>query len=252
MKTNLSILLPIVLLTTLSAFAQSNRTASKTKPVIEQRSVGTFDRLTVQNAIQVVIIPGNAGQIELESDADQLREVVTRVTGNELIIEVPKGKLLYDIYTSAKGDMSRDSKPISVTLHVNTLRAIRLETACSLTIDSPIAVDQLTVFLRTACTLTTALSVQTLRLDLDAASKANLSGSVSGEATLNLSGASRLRADALQLTDATIALSGSCGADVQVTGILRATADGVSTLTYSGNPTVQSAKATGLSTIERN
>lgn len=251
MKNTLSLTSLLMLLTTLFTFAQSGE-VSRAKPVTQQRSVGSFDRITVQNAIQVFITPGDPHQIELTSEADQLNEVITRVKGNELTIEVPKGKLLYDTYKNAKGQTTRDSKPISVTLHVNTLRAIHLETACSLTIDTPVDVDQLTVVLRTASTLTTSLSLQTLWLSLDAASRANLSGSVSGEATLTLEGASRLQADALRLTNATIALSGSSQADVQVRETLRATADGVSRLTYSGNPTVQSAKATGLSTIDRN
>lgn len=252
MKTALILTISLMLTTTRFTFAQSGRSVTKPKPSLEQRSVGSFDQLTVQNAINVFITPGDAGQIELESDADQLQQVVTRVKGSELIVEVPKGKLLYDTFTNSKGETTRNSKPISVTLHVSALKTIHLKTACSLTIDTPIDVDQLTVWLSTACNLTTALSVQTLNLNLDKASQAMLRGSVAGRADLTLREASQLMAGEMTVNQATIELSGSSRANLGVTGTLTATADGVSRLTYSGNPTVKSIKATGLSSINRN
>ena len=252
MKTAFSLFISLLLTTPLLIHAQSGQSLAQSKPTLEQRSVGSFDRLTVQNAINVFITPGNAGQIELESDADQLQQVVTRVNGTELIVEVPKGKLLYNTHTNSKGGTTRDSKPISVTLHVSALKAIHLETACILTIDTPIVTDGLAVVLNSACRLSTALSVQTLNLTLDAASQATLKGSVAGKANLTLKAASQLMGSELTIDQATIELSGSSRANVRVTETLTATADGVSRLTYSGNPTVKSAKATGLSSIERN
>lgn len=252
MKTTLylviSLLLPIARLT----HAQSAQPGTKSRPTLEQRSVGSFDRLTVRNAIGVLITPGNAAQIELESDADQLQQVVTRMNGTELIVEVPEGKLLYNTRTNAKGKTTSNSKPISVTLHVSALKAIHLETACGLTIDTPVTTEELTVVLNSACQLTTALSVRTLKLSLDAASGATLKGSVADQADLRISGASHLVGSELTIKQATIDLNGSSGANIRVSGTLTATADGVSELRYSGDPTVKSAKATGLSSIERN
>lgn len=252
MKTALSLIILLPLTTTRLSYAQSGQSVTKSKPTLEQRSVGSFDRLTVRNAINVVITPGNAGQIELESDADQLQKVVTRVKGTELMVEVSRGNLLYDTHTNSNGKTTSNSKPISVTLHVSALKAIHLETACILTIDTPIATEGLTVVLNSACRLTTALSVQTLSLKVDAASQATLKGSVTGKADLTLKAASQLMGSELTINQATIKLSGSSRANIGVTGTLMATADGVSKLTYTGNPTVKSAKATGLSSIERN
>ena len=252
MKTAFSIFVSLLLTNPLLIYAQSDRSDTPSKPTLEQRTIGSFDRLTVRNAIGVVITPGNATQIELESDADQLQQVVTRVKGTELIVEVPKGKLLYTTRRNAKGGTTSDSKPISVTLHVSALKAIHLETACNLNIDTPIVTDGLTVVLNSACHLTTALSVQTLNLNLDAASGATLKGSVAGRADLTVSGASHLMGSELTIDGATIDLNGSSEANIRVSGTLTATADGVSELRYSGNPTVKSAKATGLSSIKRN
>ena len=252
MKTTLYLFITVLLTITRLTHAQSGRSVTPSKPTIEQRTIGSFDRLTVRNAIGVLIIPGNANQIELESEADQLHRVVTRIDGTELIVEVPEGKLLYTTRTNAKGKTTSNSKPISVTLHVSVLKAIHLETACSLIIDTPIATQALTIALNSACHLTTALSVHTLKLTLDAASGATLKGSVAGQADVRISGASQLAGSELTMNQATVDLNGSSEASIRVRETLTATADGNSELRYGGNPTVKSAKATGQSSIERN
>ena len=252
MRNTSYLLITVLLTTTRLIHAQSDRSATLAKPTLEQRTISSFDRLTVRNAIGVLIIPGNATQIELESEADQLQRVVTRMNGTELIVEVPEGQLLYTTRTKANGKTSSNSKPISVTLHSSALKAIHLETACSLTIDTPITTDELTVVLNSACQLTTALSVRSLKLTLDAASGARLTGSVAGQADVLISGASQFMGSGLTIKQATINLNGSSEATISVSGSLTATAEGVSQLRYSGNPTVKSAKATGQSSIERN
>ena len=252
MKITLYLLITVLVTTTRLIHAQSGRSTTPSKPTTEQRTIGSFDQLTVRNAIGVLIIPGNANQIELESEADQLQRVITRMNGTELIIEVPEGKLLYTTRTNARGKTTSNSKPISVTLHVSALKAIHLETACDLTIDSPITTEALTVVLNSACHLTTALSVRSLNLTLDAASGATLKGSVAGQADVRIREASQLAASELTVKQVTINLTGSSEATIKVSETLRATADGNSELRYSGNPTVKSVKATGQSSIERN
>ncbi|GAB4006623.1 hypothetical protein GCM10028808_08880 [Spirosoma migulaei] len=75
---------------------------------------------------------------------------------------------------------------------------------------------------------------------------------MAGRADLTVSGAGHLTGSELTIDGATIDLNGASEANIRVSGTLKATTDGVSELRYSGNPTVKSVKAMGLSNIERN
>ncbi|MFD2573145.1 head GIN domain-containing protein [Spirosoma soli] len=212
--------------------------------------VGTYDKLNVRFALQIRITEGDADAVEVEAEPEMQDRVQVGVKNGELTVEIPEDRMLYNETKSRKGGTNRNSKPVMVTIHVARLSQIKAAVACTIESSLPIKSDQLAITLKRASSLTAPIAVQTLTINADEASKLNLEGTAQ-KATIVCQQASRLNADKLTIGSANIKLQGSSNATVHVTETLSASADGVSTLTYSGNPKVESEVTTGLSKIRR-
>ena len=206
--------------------------------VKQQRSIGSFDKLTVRVGMRVRITSGNAGTAELEGESNILEHVVTDVKNGELTVMLAQNKS----YNQTKG--------VTVTIHVSKLSEVEVSTGCSVESDLPIQADNLTATVATGSRLTAPISAKNLKLTVREGSQANLQGTA-GEADIRLSGAGKLNADKLTIARASIKLDGASRADIHVTETLSASADGVSMINYTGNPTVKSQETNGLSKIRK-
>ena len=204
----------------------------------EQRTLDKFDKLTVRVGMRVNITTGDAAVAELEGESNILEHVITDVKDGELTVTLAQNKS----YNQTKG--------VTVTIHVAKLDQVRVSTGCTVDSDLPIRANTLTATVETGSRLTAPVNVKNMVLTVKDGSQASLQGTAT-EADIQLSGAGRLNADKLTIKQASLHLNGASRADVHVTGTLSAVADGVSTLNYSGNPTVKSQEANGLSKINR-
>ncbi len=204
----------------------------------QQRTIGSFDKLSVRVGMRVRISAGDAGTAELEGESNILEHVVTEVKNGELTVMLSQNKS----YNQTKG--------VTVTIHVAKLSQILISTGCSVESDLPIQATNLVATVETGSRLTTPISTKNLKLTVKDGSQASLQGTTT-EADIQLSGAGKLNADKLTITRATIRLDGASKADIHVTETLSASADGVSTINYTGNPSVKSQEATGLSKIRK-
>lgn len=204
----------------------------------ETRDIGMYDRLLVDFAVKVRITEGDPARAELEGEQNVLPYIT---------VAVNKGELTIGLSRKAK---FKETKPITVTIHWANLQTITANTACSLTSDLPIEVAQLTIALHEACKLTAPLQVRQLDVNLTAASSVTIRGKAD-KALFRVEAASQVAARELTVAKADVNLSGASRAVVHVTETLSASADGVSSIRYSGNPTVTLQQATGLSTIRR-
>ncbi len=237
MKT-IGIALALILTTVLNQSLYAQDITGNGQIVKQQRTISSFDRLTVRLGMRVRITAGSAGTAELEGESNILEHVVTNVKNGELTIMLAQNKN----YKQTKG--------VTVTIHVSKLDQIIVSTGCSVESELPIQADNLTATVETGSRLTAPVSTKSLKLTVKDGSQANLQGTTA-EANIRLAGAGKLSADKLTIARATVQLDGACRADIHVTETLSASADGVSTLNYTGNPTVKSQQATGLSKIRR-
>ena len=248
---NINTALLIALVTSLGqgVYAQNNSTMIINGKVIEpitgngevvrqQRTVGNFDKLNVRVGMHVRIVAGEAGTADLEGESNILEHVITEVKDGELTIMLAQNQG----YSQTKG--------VTVTIHVPKLEQIMVSTGCSVESDIPIKSDKLTATVETGSRLTAPLTTKNLKLTVAQGSQASLTGTAT-EADIWLSGAGKLDADKLAIAHANVRLDGASNANIHVTKTLSATADGISTVNYSGNPTVKSMEATGLSTIRK-
>lgn len=236
MKIILALLTLIAALTT-SGFAQQSITGNG-QIIKQQRTLGSFNKLNVRVAMRVQITTGNAGTAELEGESNILEHVVTEIRNGELTVMLDQNKSY------------NQTKAVTVTIHVAKLDRVMVSTGCSVTADLPILADNLTLSVETGSKLTAPISAGKLNLTVKDGSAVTLNGKAT-DATIRLSGAGKLDAKRLTINKATVALDGASNASILVTETLAASADGVSTITYGGNPTVTAAEATGLSRIRK-
>lgn len=236
MKNLLLFLIPITVLGT-SLFAQQP-IAGNGQLVKQQRTIGNFNKLTVRVGMRVQITTGNAGTADLEGESNILDHVVTEVKNGELTVMLDQNKSY------------NQTKAVTVTIHVAKLDRVTVSTGCSVNSDLPILADNLTVSVETGSKLTAPVSAGKLNLTVKDGSSVTLDGKTT-DATIRLSGAGKLDAKRLTIEKANIELEGASNASILVTGTLAASADGVSTITYGGNPTVTASEATGLSRIRK-
>ncbi|GAB3538784.1 head GIN domain-containing protein [Spirosoma fluminis] len=206
--------------------------------VKQQRTVGSFDKLNVRVGMRVRIVTGDAGTADLEGESNILEHVVTEVKNGELTVMLAQNKS----YNQTKG--------VTVTIHVPKLDRILVSTGCTVESELPIKSNNLTATVETGSRLTAPIAAKTLKLIVRDGSRASLQGKTT-EADIQMSGAGNLDASKLTVARADIRLDGASRADIHVTETLTAEADGVSTVNYTGNPTVKSQIANGLSRIRK-
>lgn len=206
--------------------------------VKQQRRISSFHKLAVRIGMRVRITPGNVAEAELEGESNVLEYVITQVKNGELTV------MLND------NVRFKNTKGVTVTIHVPNLDQIMVSTGCSVQSDVSIKATNLVASVETGSTLTAPISAKTLKLTVKEGSKASLQGTAT-DATIRLSGAGKLDANKLTLDVADIKLDGASQATIHVTKTLAASADGVSSLTYSGNPTVTQQETSGMSKIRK-
>lgn len=238
MKTlQLTFVIALLTLLTQGVYAQSSITGNG-QIIRQQRTIGSFNKLTVRVGMRVHIVAGNAGVAELEGESNILEHVVTEVKNGELTVMLAKNKNF------------NQTKGVTVTIHVAKLNELLVSTGCSVESTLPIEGNKLTATVETGSRLTTSISTKSLTLTVKDGSQASLQGTAT-EADIHLSGAGKLSADKLTIARASVRVDGASRADIHVTETLSASADGVSTVNYTGNPSVTSQEATGLSKIRK-
>ncbi|GAB3991224.1 hypothetical protein GCM10028807_20860 [Spirosoma daeguense] len=204
----------------------------------QQRSVGAFTKLNARIGVRVRISTGDAGKVDVEGESNVLEYVVTSVKNGELTVMLDEHKHF------------RQTKTVTVTIHIAKLDQILIRTGSSLQSDLPIQADNLTLAVETGSKLTASITAKTLDLTVRDGSRASLQGNVA-EADIHMSGAGNLDAEKLTIARSDVKLDGASRANIHVTESLQASADGVSSLVYSGNPTVKSQDVSGLSKIRK-
>ncbi|GAB3693172.1 hypothetical protein GCM10027592_12760 [Spirosoma flavus] len=219
------------------AFAQDDIVGNG-QIVKQQRTVGSFTKLNVRIGTRVRIVSGDATKAELEGESNVLEHVLTDVKNGELTVMLNNHKHF------------KQTKGVTVTIHVAKLDRAMVSTGSSIQSELPIQGDKLALVVETGSKLTATITAKNLDLTVKDGSRATLQGNVA-EAEIHLSGAGHLDAEKLTVARSKVKLEGASHADIHVTESLAASADGVSTLTYSGNPTVKSQEVSGLSKIKK-
>ncbi|MGP8054544.1 MAG: head GIN domain-containing protein [Limisphaerales bacterium] len=176
------------------------------------RPIEDFDTLDATGGFEIQWAPGPAS-LAITTDSNLLSHIQTETANGWLRISTDQSL--------------SPTKGIKIVLSSRAIKDVDLTGAVHL-VANQLSVPDLTI------TSTGAVSI-----DAD--------GSVSNM-TASLTGASELTASKLSAKSATVELTGAANADVAVSDHLKATLTGAGSLTYSGNPSVESS-VTGVGRI---
>jgi len=182
--------------------------------VTEGRSISEFSRVRVSGGYQIQWTQGKPG-LTISTNQNLLPYIGTSISGQVLKFDAQKNL--------------SPTKSIVVTLSSASLADVELTGANTFRAGEITGDD--------------------LKLNSTGASTITVDGSVK-ELTVNLTGASALHAQSLQVRTATITMTGASTAVLNVTDALKASITGAGTLTYSGNPKTVEKQVTGIGSIK--
>ncbi len=202
-----------------------------------------YERLEVDFPFVVEIQPGRTHRavVTIDQRLASCLEVIKR--GTTLYIGLTSG--------CRSGDGQHYESTFSAQVTMPRLTGLSLNTASQARIAPGFKyVKAFELELNSASQVKGELKVGRLNLNITAASVVQLNGSAK-TVDLDLSAASHAKLGQFTIGDARVEVSGASNARLFVKGSLEAEVSGVSTLSYTGNPTIRTLDSSGMSHIRR-
>lgn len=196
-----------------------------------------FTKLNVSNAFTVAVTQSEAYKVEVTVDDNLIDRLDVRVSGDTLHIGFKPGTNTLG-YATTKAAVTMPE-----------LVGLELSGATTSTISGFSSRKSLDVEVSGASTLKGDIACGDARFEVSGASRAELTGAAQ-DLRVNASGASTAALDDFPAADADVEVSGASHATVNVSGRLKATASGASTILYTGDPTSVVKNTSGASTVK--
>jgi hypothetical protein len=201
----------------------------------EARTVSNFSKLDIGGAFTVYLAQGDQEKLEIEADADELKDIVTEVVGGKL-----------KIYT--KSDWGANFHEMTIYLTFKDLEYIDFSGAVEVKGENALTFSDLELTVSGAAEIEMNLKADKFEAEFSGASEVDFSGSCKA-GYLELSGASEFNAENLEFQDLSIEVSGASEAKVWANGILNIDASGASSIRYKGSPKI-SIDESGASSVK--
>ena len=178
-------------------------------PTTQTRSVGSFDRLDVSGDINVDVVPGDSGDIEVTAGEKVINRVVTDVSGGALHVHIRDRGIVI-------GPDPFDN--VRVQVAAGSLDGIRVEGSSDLKLGR---IDR-----------------DELSIEVNGSGDIEASGTV-GNLIATIEGAGDAHLFDLEAKTATVTVQGAGDAELNVTDKLDVTVQGAGDIRYRGNPSVR-------------
>lgn len=216
-------LLLLSLLLTICVYGQNSDT----------RRIAAFNKVKVSGAIDLYLNPGNSPEVRLEFSGVTAGDIITDVSGRELVIRLRKNNYGW-----------RNVK-IKAYVSYQQLEAIKASGACDVVAREQIKARRFTL------ETSGSSDVELLELQADTfyfasagACDVQIAGKV-GEQTVKMSGSGDYSALNLVSETCDLKISGSADVDVHVTEALYVRVSGSGDVRYRGNPSTSNLKVSG-------
>lgn len=242
MKKSLQHLVLLILVLTVSSWAEGKNIKGSGKMLKEQREVTYFEGIKVSNAIHVYLREGDKESIEVEGDDNIIPFIKTEV----------KDRKLYLTLEGKTGDMTnfQPNLPMNIYVTIKKLREIDASSASKVTGQSTFNIDKLELEVTAAANVKLQVSGKSIEMEVSSAAKASLKGSIS-DFKAELSGAAKLDGSDLQCLKAYFDLSGASSAVINVIDELQYDVSGASKLVYEGTPRIFKAEVSGAGKVQQ-
>jgi|WetSurSiteA1Bulk_404760.scaffolds.fasta_scaffold00083_11 hypothetical protein len=190
----------------------------------ETRDLESFDRIHVYGDFRVQIDTGNMSSVVIVTDENLLDQVVTHVTGNQLVIE------------SHNNNCLQPSHPIEITVNTPSVHEIGLYGSGKIRCYG-LETDELAILLEGSGFIDCNLSTGSLTSHIDGSGKITMSGNATNS-DLKIIGSGYIQASQVQSAICYAYISGSGRIDARVSDMLDVTIIGSGNVYYWGNPGV--------------
>jgi hypothetical protein len=203
--------------------------------VIEKRSTGDFDGLSIAGNFEVILEKSDQPNVEINTDENLLDFIDTEVRAG--ILSVTQEKKLIS------------KSKIRIIINYQELNEIRAMGAALIKNEDYLIAEDLEIVLEGAGAADLKIISDKLKVELSGAGVISLAGEVR-EQELNLMGAGKLEAFDLDSEECDVSVGGLGGAEIYVTGKLNAIIEGVGSIKYDGQPQDINTEIKGLGRIK--
>ena len=220
-----------------------------------------FSKIDVNSAFEVEIVPSNTWSISVTAQEKLFDHINVSKNGDTLEINLkwgvgtwlstwgykrPKASIAMPELSSL--NLSGASRGNVKGFHSSNNTKITISGAS--TLDTDIEAADINLGVSGASKISGSVKATTLTGVIDGASRANLTGSAD-KLILNASGASSVDLEGLPAQDIEVNLSGASRATVSPVAKVKISVSGASSLTYTGDPSLESVDVSGASTIHK-
>lgn len=235
----------IILFTVTSASAQwwnSSEKITGNKEVTKQtRTVDNYDRISVTGMMDVQLVAGKEGKIDLEAESNLMEHIETEVSGGHLKISVKKGVNL----------QPSKNYPIKIVVTFEDLEALTLTGSGHIRNEDVIKSRDFKVSVTGSGNMNLYLVSETLSGSVTGSGDVKLRGNT-GEFKCSVTGSGDVLAYDLKADTVDANVTGSGDIQITVVNELNARVSGSGDITYKGNPEKQNFRTSGSGKVTQN
>lgn len=241
---NLILLFSFSLLATNAVNAQwwtgTKKVTGNNQMTTQTRSVGEYDEVTVTGMMDVQLVPGREGRIEIEAESNLMEYLETEVNNGRLKISVQKGISL---------NPSRNNS-VRITVPVEQIYAVALTGSGNIRGTERLRSSNFKVDLTGSGDIQLDLETENLEGKLTGSGDIKLRGKVY-QFTCKVTGSGDFLASGLTAEVVDASVLGSGDIEVRVVNELRARISGSGDIKYVGNPQKEDFKTLGSGSITK-
>lgn len=221
-------------------WSSSQKVVGNKEVTTQTRTVGNYDRITVTGPMEVQLIAGNEGKIDIEAESNLLEFIETEVSGGTFKISIQKGVNL---------EPSRNY-PIKITVPFESLDAVTLTGSGHIRNNDVIKSRDFKVNVTGSGNMNLNLITENLESTLTGSGDVKLRGNTN-EFKCKVTGSGDVFAYDLKAFIVDASVTGSGDIQVSVENQLDARVSGSGDITYNGEPTKQNFRTSGSGKITK-
>jgi hypothetical protein len=205
------------------------------------RSVANYDQISVTGMMEVQLIAGSEGKIEIEAESNLMEFIETEVSNGHLRITIQKG---VNIAPSK-------NYPIRIVVPFETLGALTLTGSGHIRNSDVIKAREFKINVTGSGNMNLNLITENLESTITGSGDLKLKGT-SGEFKCKVTGSGDVFAYDLKAFKVDASVTGSGDVEVSVENELNAKISGSGDIKYRGNPDKQNFKTSGSGSVSKN
>lgn len=196
----------------------------------ETRNVSGFSKISFAVAGEVYIDFGQTFKVVLEGDRDYIREIETKVQGDDLVIKRDKW-------------FDAGNRRVIVRITMPSINGISVSGSGKVTVSDPLRGDDLKVSISgSGKALLGDVTLKNVDCHVSGSGSLNVSGTGSiDNLTISISGSGDYNGESAKVGTLKASISGSGNCDCYVTDLIKASISGSGSISYSGNPKIDAA-----------